>query len=310
MPIKYNTEIFINISNKIHNNRYDYSLVEYKNNFTNVKIICSVHGIFEQRPQIHMKGSNCPLCFLDKMSKNFRMDENKFKELSNEVHNNKYDYSLVNYVNQRVKVKIKCPKHGIFEQLPRSHYNNKSGCPFCDISHKSNSDEFIKKSILLHKDSYIYDKVEYLNAIKKVIIICKKHGDFLITPNNHLRGKGCPICKLSYGEREIKNILDNKNIEYIRQKFFKDCIYKRHLKFDFYLPNYNLCIEFDGEQHFKKFRFEINNDNLNIRKMKDKIKDEYCRIKNIHLLRIKYDDNLNVKLNDYLVNNVPVFEIV
>lgn len=300
MPIKYNTDIFKNISNEKHHFKYDYSLVDYKNNHINVRIICPEHGMFEQQPQVHMKGGGCDKCVKEKMSKKFTMGQTEFVKKSNEIHNCKYDYSLVKYINQRTKVKIICKEHGIFSQTPKSHYNNKSGCPYCDESHKSNSKEFIKKSIIIHGDTYLYEKVKYLNAIKKVIVICKKHGDFLITPNNHLRGKGCPVCRLSYGEREIKNILDVKKVKYVRQKFFKDCIYKRPLKFDFYLPEYDLCIEFDGEQHFKKFRFEINDNDLNFRKMKDKIKDEYCKKNSIHLLRIKFDDDIKEKLNHSL----------
>lgn len=296
MPIKYNTEIFKSLSNEKHNYRYDYSLVDYKNNHTNVKIICQQHGVFEQQPQVHMKGGGCNKCVREKISKKFRMNKLDFIEKSSKIHKHKYDYSFVEYVNQNVKIKIVCPEHGIFFQSPKSHLNNESGCPLCDSSHKSNTDEFIKKSIVIHGDTYEYDKVEYLSAIKKVIIICKKHGDFSITPNNHLRGEGCPICRLSFGEREIQKILELKKIKYIRQKFFKDCVYKKPLKFDFYLPDYNLCIEFDGEQHFKKFRFEVNNDGLDFRRMKDKIKDEYCKKNNIRLLRIKFDDNIMEKI--------------
>ena len=297
MPIKYNTEIFKKISEKIHNNKYDYSLVNYVNNHTNVNIICSIHGIFSQQPQVHMNGGNCPNCMNDKKSKLFAMDKNEFIRLSNIIHNNKYDYNLVEYINQNKKVKITCPIHGIFEQAPKSHYNNKSGCPFCGGSYKSNTIEFIEKAKKLHSDTYLYNKVDYKTSIDKIIITCPKHSDFLITPNNHLLGKGCPICKMSYGERKIKNFLDSNNIEYIRQKMFSDCKFIKPLKFDFYLPKYNTLIEFDGEQHFTKYRFEKDNSQLKLRQQKDKIKNEYSISNNIKLIRILYNDNVEEKLN-------------
>lgn len=303
MPIKYNTEIFKSLSNDKHNFEYDYSLVDYKNNHTNVKIICSKHGIFEQQPQVHMKGGGCNKCVREKISKKIRMNQLEFIEKSNRIHKNKYDYSLIEYVNQNVKIKIICPEHGIFLQSPKSHLNNKSGCPLCDFSHKSNTDEFIKKSITVHGDTYSYDKVKYLNAIKKIIIVCKKHGDFSITPNNHLRGKGCPICRLSNGEREIKKILELKNVKYIRQKFFKDCIHIKPLKFDFYLPDYNVCIEYDGEQHDSIYRFEKDTERLKIRKFRDQIKNIYCEEKRIKLIRISHKEDIIAKLKEIIDDN-------
>jgi hypothetical protein len=113
-----------------------------------------------------------------------------------------------------------------------------------------------------------------------------------------LNGRGCPICKESLGERIISNYLTDKNIFFIRQYKFKDCKFKRCLSFDFYLSKLNILIEYDGEQHFKKYRFEKNNDILNERIIKDNIKDNYC-INNILLLRINYKENIHLKLNDF-----------
>lgn len=289
MPIKYNNEIFKNISEKIHSTKYDYSLVNYINNCTNVDIICAIHGIFSQQPQVHMKGGNCPKCINEKKSKFFAMSKDEFIRLSNIVHNNKYDYKLVDYINQSKKVKIICPTHGIFEQSPKSHYYNKSGCPYCSGSYKSNTLEFIEKAKKIHNNTYFYDNVNYKTSLDKIIVTCPKHGDFFITPNNHLQGKGCPICRMSYGERKIKNFLDLNNIEYIRQKMFSDCKFIKPLKFDFYLPKYNILIEFDGEQK--------NNNKLEIRQQKDNIKNNYCINNNIKLFRILYNDNVEDKMN-------------
>ena len=296
MPIKYNTEIFINISNKEHKNKYDYSLVSYKNNHTKIKIICPIHGEFEQQPQVHMRGGGCDKCHKERLSKIFSTGKQKFIKKSNKIHHNKYDYSLVVYKNNQTKVKIICPIHGKFEQTPRSHFNNKSGCPLCDISHKSNTDEFLEKSKKLYGDIYLYDKTEYISAIKNVIITCRKHGEFMITPNNHLRGESCPVCRLSRGEIKIKILLDTSGIEYIRQKSFKDCIHIRPLKFDFFIPKINTCIEYDGEQHSNRFRFEINDSKLELRKIRDNIKNEYCKKNNIRLLRINYKDNIELMI--------------
>ena len=121
-------------------------------------------------------------------------------------------------------------------------------------------------------------------------IICPIHGVFEQTPNSHLRGSGCPICKTSKGELEIQRILYNKNIKYITQYTFDNCKNKRKLPFDFYLPDYNMCIEFDGKQHYETIKYWGGEETLIKTKNNDKIKTNYCKNNNIKLIRIKYNE--------------------
>ncbi len=284
---------FINESNKIHNNFYDYSLVDYKNIKTKVKIICPKHGVFEQTPVSHLNGHGCIHC-----SNTEKHNTEYFINESNKIHNNFYDYSLVDYKNNRTKVKIICPIHDIFEQRPLSHINNKQGCPSCKGKIKLTFNSFIKKSKEVHGNKYNYSLVEYKNIKTKVKIICPKHGVFEQIPDNHIRKKyGCPFCNESKGENKIKDILNSKKIKYTTQKAFKDCKYKQLLKFDFYLFDYNCCIEYDGEQHFFKYRFEKDTEKLKIRQKRDNIKTEYCINNNIKLIRINYNDNIQKIIN-------------
>ena len=290
---KYTINDFINKSNKIHNNKYDYSLVQYKNNKTKVKIICPVHGVFEQIPQNHLLGSNCIKCTNDKQSKS----TNNFIKESNKVYNNKYDYSLVQYKNNKTKVKIICPVHGVFEQSPTNHLLLKHECNKCKIDKKRKQiDIFIKESNKVHNNKYDYSLVQYKNTHTKIDIICPIHGLFKQRPHNHLIGNGCPICNESKGEKEIRKILENNNIKYIKEKTLQGCKDKGLLKFDFYLPNYNTCIEFDGIQHFKFINFFGNKTKFNELKNRDKIKNKFCNNNNINLIRIKYSDNILEKL--------------
>lgn len=296
--IRKNKEDFIKDAIKTHGDKYNYSIIEYYGSQKKVEIICKEHGIFEQSPIKHLIGCGCPKC-----SGNVRFTKEEFAEKSNIKHNNKYNYSLVEYKNAHVKVKIICKKHGIFEQSPMSHLKG-NGCPNCSKNKKLTTEQFIEKSNGKHKNKYDYSLVEYKNNSTKIKIICKKHGIFEQIPFNHLRGCGCPKCdNYSEGEKIIEKILKNKNIVFITQKKFEDCKFYKKLPFDFYLPDKNICIEFDGEQHFNKFRFEKNNDKLNIRKKRDSIKNIYCQEKNIKLYRIKYNENLKQKLNDILIEN-------
>ncbi len=124
---KVNTEYFINKSKSIHGNKYNYSLTNYVNSFTKVKIICPIHGMFEQFPNNHYK-QNCPDCY-DRYLAN-----DSFIDKSNSIHRYKYDYSKTNYENSKSKIKIICPEHGEFEQKPNDHISGK-GCPKCGIKY-------------------------------------------------------------------------------------------------------------------------------------------------------------------------------
>lgn len=286
--IKSNKDDFIEKSKKIHGDKYNYDSVDYINCETKVKIICPDHGIFEQRPTRHFNGDGCSKC-----SGNFSSVE-KFIQIANKVHNNKYDYSLINYKNNKTKVKIICKDHGIFEQRPDNHIGNIQGCPICGIESSKNKttdsvDLFISKSNKIHNNKYDYSLVNYKNSKTKVKILCSNHGDFLQTPNSHLRGNGCPVCQNSKGENKICEILDKNNIKYNRQKTFSDCKDTNELPFDFYLINYHTCIEFDGIQHFIPIEYWGGKKNLEYIKKHDKIKDEYCQKNKIKLIRIRYN---------------------
>jgi len=125
----------------------------------------------------------------------------KFIKKSKLIHQLRYDYSHVNYVNSQLMVKIICPKHGSFLQTPNNHLAG-HGCAKCGwkIPRKLKTlgiDEFIRKSKLIHKNKYLYDKFIYINAHTKGILQCRLHGKFLQSPNNHLSGKGCYRCRKS-----------------------------------------------------------------------------------------------------------------
>lgn len=122
---KMNNETFINKSNLVHEYKFDYSLIDYKNNKTKVKIICNKHGIFHQRPDLHLQGQGCPICRIS-------YQEN-FIENANKLHNHKYDYSEINYINNSSKINIICPEHGIFKQAPIHHLRG-LGCQKCSCS--------------------------------------------------------------------------------------------------------------------------------------------------------------------------------
>jgi Zn-finger nucleic acid-binding protein len=283
MSNKKTTQEFINSGKKVHGDKYDYSLANYINAKTKIKIICSKHGIFEQIPRQHISGYNCPKC------SGVYMDTQYFLEKSNNTHNFKYDYSKVHYEKSTKPVIIKCQIHGNFKQKPKDHLLGK-GCPKCAGKNK-NTGDFISESKKIHGDKYDYLLANYINAKTKIKIICPLHGVFEQTPNSHLNGKGCPICKISKGERKIRNLLINKNIEFIPQKKFNKCKNIKELPFDFYLPKYNTCIEYHGEQHYKIVKHFGGKGKFKKLKENDAIKLKFCLENKINLIIIS-------KLND------------
>ena len=195
---------FIDKANLIHDNKYDYSKVEYVNNSTKVCIICTEHGEFWQTPRNHLIGQGCPLC-----NGTFKLTNQEFIEKANLIHNNKYDYSKVKYVNNNTKVCIICPKHGEFWQTPHHHLNG-HGCSKCRNENngdrrRHNTEDFIRKSKSIHGEKYNYDKVNYVNSYSKVCIICPEHGEFWQSPYVHIQGHECPECA------KIKRAKNNKH---------------------------------------------------------------------------------------------------
>ena len=252
--------------------------------------MCPIHGVFNQRISKHMIGQGCIKC-----SKLYKPMNNEFIQKCVEVHNKEYDYSLVDYVNCKTDIKIICHIHGIFEQTPYSHLNG-NGCPKCIGRNKTNN-EFIKESKEVHRNKYDYSLTEYKGNRKKIKIICTEHGVFEQTPHNHLSGFGCFKCCQSKGEKEIRKLLERNNIKYITQKTFKECKNINKLKFDFYLPKYDTCIEYDGKQHFEPIKYFGGENSLKLQKIRDQIKNEYCKNNNIRLVCIKYNEPIKEKLN-------------
>lgn len=158
-------------------------------------------------------------------------------------------------------------------------------------------------------NEFDYSKVNYINAYTPVCIVCYKHGDFYKTPHDFLSGKiSCPKCKSSKGENKIREYLENKHINYIYNK--QSLKFLDKLKPDFYLPDYNLVIEYDGEQHFKPVKFGNYSDIeakevFEKTKQNDELKNKLCEENNVEILRIsyiEYSDIENILNNRFKVN--------
>ena len=170
--LKNTKEEFIEAARKVHGDKYDYSQVDYVDNKTKVKIICPIHGMFEQTPSSHLRGRGCKYC-----GGSVKHTKDTFIEAARKVHGNKYDYSKVEYVNNRTPIIIICPIHGEFKQSPNEHLQGK-GCQRCANNIKRTTEEFIENARKIHGDKYDYSRVKYIDCHTKVKIVCPIHGEF------------------------------------------------------------------------------------------------------------------------------------
>ncbi len=270
----------------------------------NKTVICEV----EKRGDKRCFKVKCDLCgdeknkrlnCLNKCKKcqaNYLRDNNEdFIFKAKNKHRDKYDYSLVEYLSDKLKIKIKCIKcNNIFEQTPNSHLRG-HGCKICfDNVKRFTTEEFIMKSKKIHGNKYNYSLVKYITSKIKVKILCNTCNNiFEQNASRHLCGSGCPRCNESKGENRVAKYLTENNISFIPQKTFKNLRDIRPLIPDFYLDDLNLLIEYDGEFHYKPLigsTPEIKQKNLEIQQRRDKIKTEWAKANNIPLLRIPYWD--------------------
>lgn len=225
------------------------------------------------------------------MSKKYTTEE--FINKANLIHNIKYNYSKLRYTGANNKIIIGCNIHGYFTQKACDHLFG-YGCPKCNPRYIT-SEKFIEKAKIIHNDKYDYSLVEYINAKTKVNIICKIHGIFQQRTNDHLKGCGCPHCKKSLGENLIKKFLNEKQILFETEKKFDKCKgIKRLLPFDFYLPNKNILIEYDGQQHFNIINYWGGKCKFEEQLKTDKIKNEFALSNGIKLIRISYCEINNI----------------
>ena len=311
-----NNEIFVKRANQIHNNKYDYSKVNYIDYQQKVCIICPEHGEFWMSPAAHLTYKNqCPHCAANIRGYKKRLGLNTFIERSNKIHNNKYDYSKFEYINSTIKSTIICPEHGEFLQTPNAHLQGQ-GCPICGIAtthdkQRTPLNEYINKCKIIHNNKYDYSKVtldDYKN--NKICIICPEHGEFWQNKKAHLfKLYGCPKCSEPTIEIIIENKLLELNIKYEKQKTFDWLKYKQKLKLDFYLPDYNIAIECQGIQHFvptfynktQRSNKDIYIKNFYVGQLRDEIKYNLC---NEHNIKIFYYSTLNKEYKHKLYNDV------
>jgi hypothetical protein len=224
-------DTFIEEANTVHNHKYDYSQIEYINEKQKMNIICSLHGLFKQSANPHLRGQGCPICGKEKQIKSNTKDIEWFIENAKAKHNDRYDYSKSIYIGMKFKIEIICHKHGSFWQLVNNHLRGK-GCKKCFIeSQTGNLQDFIARSNIIHHNKFDYSKSIYTDSITKLEIICPIHGSFFQTPDAHSRC-GCFQCGRDLTGRSVAN-----DLEY----FIRQSNIVHHNKYDYSKTEYTIA---------------------------------------------------------------------
>ena len=233
-------------------------------------------------------------------------DKRDIIERFTEAHGNVYDYTQVQYTTMRANVTIICREHGAFERTPADHLYKKSGCPVCrydkmvqsrtGVNARWTTDRFIQEALKVHDSRYKYEHVIYTNAHTPVIITCEEHGDWHMTPTEHLygnnrSGSGCPSCssKVSAPERHIMRTLTEVGVPYEYQYSFDDLRSDKGSRvwFDFFVPSHQVLIEYDGRQHFEPLPHHPPGSFERIQEL-DALKTKYASDSGLTLIRIPH----------------------
>lgn len=257
---RYTTDEFVSKCQKLeHTGEMTFENTHYVNTSTKIKVFChhkddygNEHGEFEITPLHLLAGEGCPKCRYIKSAASKRRSISEVIDAANEVHNGKYDYSLITeYKNDRIKYPIICPEHGVFYQTMNNHIKARQGCPVCgrnrcDEARKDTFEDFVRKARLTHGDKYEYLDNNYVNTDTKIGITCPVHGVFYMEPGNHIFGQGCPKCfkDKSGVEKElfeyIQSLLPGIEVEENNRTILNG------KEIDVYIPSLKLGFEMNG----------------------------------------------------------------
>jgi len=306
---KYEDEYkkFKSLMEEKHQNKYDISNVKFINWITKIELECEFHGKFSITPAHLKEGKGCRECGIIKRAKTQSKPIDEFIAQANEVHDFKYDYSKAVYNGARRNLIIICKIHGEFNQTPDNHLVG-SGCLKCGKIETANKlsitlEYFLSRSHEIHGEIYDYSKVELVNASTKVEIICRIHGSFFQDPEHHiLRKHGCPRC-VNKREGELAITLSKLGIVHRQYKI-------ENKRYDFFLPEYNIIIERDGEQHYRGFwQDDRKTLSLDYQIENDRIKTELAERHGYKLYRIPYwldEEDIRTEISNILKDN-PTF---
>lgn len=271
---------------------------QYINNKTKILCKCKIDGFkWYAYPDNLLNGHGCPKCSALEIKKNKTKTHDDYIVELEKIAPNILVFDR--YVRNDVPILHKCIIDNYEWKAIPGNLLRGAQCPRCSKKEKYTTDSFKEKMSQINDDIIILG--EYVHSKSKILCKCKIDGyEWEATPTNLIYGRGCPICNESHGEKIISSYLIDNHIAFCSQYTFLECKRIKMLPFDFYLEDYNACIEYDGEQHYKPVDYFGGQQGLEQRKINDAIKTKYCKDNNIPLLRIKYDQDIVSSINNFL----------
>lgn len=254
-------------------------------------------SIYEVRPCFFLRGNRCPYCAgLVK-----KTDEEFQQEVFSLVKN---DYTFLDkYVNAKTKLRVRHNECGnIYEVQPDNFIHGKR-CPYCFGGIKKTDTQFQHEIHILVGNEYTFlDK--YINNHTKLRAKHKECGNvYEVRPNDFLNGKRCPFCNSPKGETIINKILDTFNLNYETQQTFDDLMDKTYLSYDFYIPDQNILIEYQGIQHYQPVDIFGGDDQFVIQQKHDQMKLDYAKEHGYNLITVPYTEDTFSKIKKYLIKH-------
>lgn len=273
--------------------KIDFSLLVFEKSTDIGTFICSKHGKFNKEINAFLQSPyGCAKCGHEAKNKNTQISEQEYYRRVYLNQTTEYDYSKSVYIGFKQPIEIICPTHGSFWQIAEQHSKGR-GCKKCadafhGLQQRKTLAQFIKEAQLVHGDTYDYSLFVYTTANISSMIICPVHGEFPQTPAKHLGGQGCPTCRSSKGEKEIFKILTKMKLSFKTQESIRRGNPSHYQRFDFYLPDYDLYIEYQGIQHYEPVdHFGGFLGFIRLRQL-DLFKVSWCYKQKHNLLTIKY----------------------
>ena len=294
-PALNNSEMFKEKVLALYDEKYVFHWEDYKCKTSQIRVECKLHGEHKISADAIRHGSACIYC-------NGRLYPKDWIKNAKAVHGDKYVYDESK--PPRIKsdrIRYKCPIHGWQETRYDCHVDLKCGCPVCagypnKLSTEQRKANWVKRCKKKYNDRFDYSQFVYVNNDTKGLVTCKEHHySYMIDPWMHLRGAGgCPFCTGSEGEVHIRTWLENHHINFVPQYSIpnENLFCKRQsLRVDFYLPDFRMFIEMNGEQHYKNIAyFHQNSWTFEDQQIRDESLRQYSKSHNVRLLVIKYDE--------------------
>ena len=321
--IRKEVSSFIEEVKEVHGNKYDYSEIEYIDQVTKIKVKCNhCNNYFWIAPRGLLNGNGCPYCANLARSIKLKHNTTIFIESAKKVHGNKYDYSKSNYIDAETEVCIICEKHGEFWQKPHTHLKG-SGCPLCakeSFLDKTKTPINEAKEIIKNKfgDRYVLIDNTYISFTSEALFIDTEDGNlqFKISPIHLLSRKRLHPDRKFECECLVKDWLNDKLIKFIHGYKVEGIIRNVYpVKIDFYIPDKNIWIEYNGLQHYEFVEyFHSNIEGFKTQLIRDEKVRNYCKINNIFLIEVPYIYNTKETiykfLDDVIINNIDPNTIV